>query len=133
MVILEFNNGSPNESLDINDLAYYVTNVTSQWNNTMDTGDNLNTGISTYVFIGNVSSILTDVPNNPNGFIVTVEEPQATLITPPASGDFIFFAKNNMAEVSSLKGYYGELTIENNSRQKAELFSIAAEITESSK
>ena len=131
MVILEFENGSPNESLDINDLAYYVTNVTSQWNNTMDTADNLSTGISTYVFIGNVSSILTDVPGN--GFIVTVEEPQATLITPPTSGDFIFFAKNNMAEVSSLKGYYSELTIENNSRQKAELFSIAAEITESSK
>ena len=82
--------------MDINDLAYYVTNVTSQWNNTMDTADNLSTCISTYVFIGNVSSILTDVPGN--GFIVTVEEPQATLITPPTSGDFIFFAKNNMAD-----------------------------------
>ena len=131
MVILEFNNGSPNESLDINDLAYYVTNVTSQWNDTMDTADNLSTGISNFVFIGNVSSILKNVPVN--GFTITVEEPVATIITPPTNGDFIFFAKNNMAELSSLKGYYSELTVVNNSVEKAELFSIAAEITESSK
>ena len=134
MVLLEFTDGDPNISLEINDLAYYVTNVQNVWTNTdgvqIDSADN-GSGVSTFVFIGTVSSILNDVPAN--GFTVVVEEPQGTIISPPVSQDYIFFAKNNIAELSSLKGYYGELTIENNSGAKAELFSIAADVVESSK
>ena len=46
---------------------------------------------------------------------------------------FIMFQKNNKANLSSLKGYYAEATLENNSKEKAELFAVSSEIVQSSK
>ena len=43
------------------------------------------------------------------------------------------FAKDNCVNLSSLKGYYAEVKFVNDSKQKAELFSVAAEIQQSSK
>ena len=51
----------------------------------------------------------------------------------PTSADFIFFGKNRSINEASLVGYYGEFKFENNSRKRAELFTTACEITESSK
>ena len=48
-------------------------------------------------------------------------------------GDFVFFAKNNVANVSSLLGHYASAIFENNSTNKTEIFSVGSEITESSK
>ena len=130
MTILQFDNGQPNASLEINDLVYWINNVQNQWTDTMLSADDIG-GISTYIFIGSVSSILLDNPTD--GFTITVEEPAGTTITPPTPGEYVFFAKNSLTEVSTLKGYYGQITMENNSRNKAELYSVGAEITESSK
>ena len=46
---------------------------------------------------------------------------------------FIFFSKNITVNESSLKGYYADLTLENSSNKKAELFAITSNITASSK
>jgi len=43
------------------------------------------------------------------------------------------FQKNNKANLTSLKGYYAEATLENNSKEKAELFAVSSEIVQSSK
>jgi hypothetical protein len=43
------------------------------------------------------------------------------------------FAKNHVVNTSSLLGYYADVKFENNSKEKAELFSVNSEITESSK
>ena len=51
----------------------------------------------------------------------------------PTTNDFIFFSKDNRANMSSLLGYYAEVEIKNNSTIKAELFSVGSEIFESSK
>tara|TARA_R100001510_G_scaffold17967_1_gene15335 strand:- start:596 stop:955 length:360 start_codon:yes stop_codon:yes gene_type:complete len=51
----------------------------------------------------------------------------------PTSSDFICFAKSNIVNASSLKGYYAETTFVNNSKEKAELFGVTAEIQQSSK
>ena len=51
----------------------------------------------------------------------------------PTSSDFIFFGKPRGINEASIIGYYGEFTFRNNSREKAELFTTACEITESSK
>jgi hypothetical protein len=51
----------------------------------------------------------------------------------PLVGDFILFAKNNAINTSSLLGYYADVKLENNSKVKAEIFSIGGEVTESSK
>ena len=96
------------------------------------------------VFIGYASAILTDTPLSVgiNGVKIIVEQTFEMIeggITEPNQSDFIFFVKNNKhlnigtKELSTLKGYYGSITLENNSTKKAELFSVSAEVTESSK
>jgi len=47
--------------------------------------------------------------------------------------DFIMFAKDNQANMSSLLGYFSRFRFENNSHNPAELFSVSAEYFESSK
>ena len=46
---------------------------------------------------------------------------------------FIMFSKDNRANISSLVGYYAEVSLENNSTEKIELFAVNSEIAESSK
>tara|TARA_S200000501_G_C20342216_1_gene533749 strand:+ start:54 stop:467 length:414 start_codon:yes stop_codon:yes gene_type:complete len=137
MVILQFSGGIPNTSaVAENDLVYYVANIANQWSgaNYLSNQSELSLGVSSHIFIGHISSISRNMTENgvPT-FTITVEEPSNTVITPPSSDDFIFFVKNNLSELAALRGYYGQLTMENNSDRKAELFAISCEITESSK
>jgi hypothetical protein len=46
--------------------------------------------------------------------------------------DFLMFSKYNQSD-DDIKGYYMEVKLVNDSRQKAELFSLSSEVTESSK
>jgi len=69
--------------------------------------------------------VVTSLTNN----TVTVDD-SGTL---PSARDYIMFAKNHAINTSSLLGYYAETTFKNNSIDKAELFSVNSEITESSK
>ena len=46
---------------------------------------------------------------------------------------FILFAKDVQANESSLKGYYADVTFENSSNTKTELFAISSEVVPSSK
>ena len=46
--------------------------------------------------------------------------------------DFIMFSKYNQSD-SDIKGYYMQVRLVNNSNEKAELFSISSEVTESSR
>ena len=57
---------------------------------------------------------------------------------PPEAGEadkqsFIFFAKDNKVNLSSLLGYYASVRFKNNSPNAAELYTVASEISESSK
>ena len=52
---------------------------------------------------------------------------------PPGVGDFFFFVKDPVINTSSLKGYYADVTFTNDSKEKAELYAVSSEITESSK
>ena len=49
------------------------------------------------------------------------------------NGGFFMFEKDNSIHNSSLVGYYMEVTLENSSQEKAELFSLGSEISISSK
>jgi len=49
------------------------------------------------------------------------------------NGDYILFAKNIQVNESSLKGYYADVTFENSSNKKAELFAVSSEVALSSK
>jgi len=51
----------------------------------------------------------------------------------PDSNMFFLFGKNQKANESSLKGYYAEFKMVNNSNKRAELFSVSSEVSASSK
>ena len=152
MIILKFTSGYfddqyLNTSVEVNDLIYYVPNTFTPA--ALDYGTQVDTGTTqsntNMVFIGYVSAILTDTPlsvGNVNGVKIIVEQTFDMIeggVQEPSQNDFIFFVKNNKhlnvgtKELSTLKGYYGSITLENDSTKKAELFSVSAEVTESSK
>ena len=81
------------------------------------------TSANTQIKMGPITSIsgLTIVVNASAG------------VVPPATDDFIFYAKDPMTDTSSLKGYYAEAQFVNNSTSYGELFSVGTEIFESSK
>jgi len=55
-------------------------------------------------------------------------------ITPrPDNTSFILFSKDNKANLSSLTGYFLNVTMKNDSDEYAELFSVGTEVFESSK
>ena len=52
---------------------------------------------------------------------------------PNLEGAFIMFSKDSRANTSSLVGYYAEVSLENDSKEKIELFAVNSEIVQSSK
>ena len=110
-----------NRSLQVEDYAY-VSSVQTVNNNTH--GYTTNTTLSDPVYAGRIVLI-------GNGFIVI----DKALTTLPIinNGDFISFSKDNRVNESSLKGYYADVTLENSSNKKAELFAVSSEVVPSSK
>lgn len=51
----------------------------------------------------------------------------------PPTGSFISFSKNNVVNNNDLTGYYTNVQFSNNSKIKAELFSVGSGVSESSK
>ena len=54
-------------------------------------------------------------------------------IATPGPGTFIMFGKDKKVNTNDLLGYYAEVKFVNDSIKKIEMFSVAAEIQESSK
>ena len=75
-----------------------------------------------------IGKILT-VTKNPD--VITCEIASNTVR--PNNNSFILFTKDNKANISGILGYYAEVEMRNDSRAKAELFSVGTEIFESSK
>ena len=106
-----------NVSVQVRDLAWYVpTNTLGVQGNQYETND-----IDNIVFIGKITNI--------NGNTITVDYIGAL----PQPGNFIMFAKDRSVNMSSLLGYFAKFRIRNNSQDKAEMYSIAVDVTESSK
>ena len=102
-----------NVSVQVGDIIYYSpTTLTG----THDTA-------GTIIELGDVVSI--------SGSTIVVNYQTGTVL--PTASDFIMFAKDRSANMSSLLGYYAEFRIVNNSRDKAEMYSVSVDITESSK
>jgi len=91
---------------------------------------------------GNINNI--DLTFNPPvlvGIVVSINLNGITIafnnsVTGPCApevGDYLMFMKDKKINTSGLKGYYLEAKFVNDSPTHAELFSVGAEITESSK
>ena len=116
MITIDFTGDINNDSLQIGDLAYYVTPSTL---------GGFNQSTSDPTLIGPIEAITATSIDVDNGSVV--------MTTLDNTGDFIMFAKDTSINLSGLVGYYAEVKINNNSTDKAEMFSIASEITISSK
>tara|TARA_R100000231_G_scaffold138096_1_gene115703 strand:+ start:176 stop:517 length:342 start_codon:yes stop_codon:yes gene_type:complete len=102
-----------NVSCQVGDTAFYAPTSTS--------GGFTNATSASIVNIGVITAI--------SGSAITI---QNHLAVPPNSS-YIFFMKDNKANLSSLLGYYAEVKFKNTSTTDAELFSVGMDIFESSK
>ena len=112
-VSVQFNpNATPTSPLGA-DIIYFTPTYLNGVHNTA----------GTIIELGPVTAI--------NGNVITVFYNLGNLL--PVSGDFIMFAKDRGVNMSSLLGYFAKFRIKNNSTSKAEMYSISADIAESSK
>ncbi len=114
-----------NESAQVGDTAYYVT-TSSQGGFTTSLNSSAPTTENVYVAIGTIKSINV-------ARLIMVCNTNLTTSQVPTTSHFIFFSKDNIANMSSALGYYAEVKLKNNSTTEAELFSVACDIFESSK
>ena len=115
-------NNELNQSVQAGDILYYITA------NTIVGGFQVNANSSEMVQIGEIQSITGDGINTQVVLTCTID----ATTTPPQDGDFLFFGKNRQVNEASIIGYYADLKFSNDSREKAELFSAACDITISS-
>ena len=104
-----------NSSVQIGDTAYYCDLTTS--------GSSYIANKEDIIKIGTINTV------NNNQMTCLME----TGITPPTTDSFILFSKDNVANLSGVRGYFSEVEIRNNSTEEAEMFGIGCDIFESSK
>lgn len=112
-----------NTSLQVGDMIYR-TQTTNLLDGSNKKGSDINASDRVGILrkIENVPGTTTyDLYVDDDGFNASV-----------ANGDYIMFSKYNQSD-EDIKGYYMEVKLINNSKQKAELFTLSSEVTESSK
>jgi|TARA_R110001599_G_scaffold344962_1_gene568959 hypothetical protein len=130
MITLQFINDVDNDSLQIGDMIYFQTPTPL---------GGFDQQLNAPIFVGPVVDIFNAVGVsissqdwNPPMFSMEVDNinPGGTI---PSVNDFIMFNKECSINMSGLVGYFAEVKIKNNSREKAEIFCLSSEITQSSK
>ena len=131
----------PIPSLQVGDIAFYVTPSAVEPNQAV------NPNLPLYSQPGNIGYVLRSANQEDivtigkinkifysNVSLTVILECDISADTPaPTTTDFVFFAKDNTVNSSSLLGYFSSVKFKNNSKKKAELFSVACEISPSSK
>tara|TARA_R110000824_G_C15203452_1_gene675910 strand:- start:2077 stop:2508 length:432 start_codon:yes stop_codon:yes gene_type:complete len=143
MFTLEFNNlNNLNVSLQVGDAVYAHNTLTQAGADDLQTGYD-NTG--TNYFIG----ILRGIENPANGqYILSVDDdptnfpfgdgiggnpdPYSGVYYTPSENDFIMFSKYDQSDGDVL-GYYADVKLVNDSKEKAELYVVSSEVIMNSK
>ena len=117
MAYIDLTFNTINASINVGDTIYYSNPVTSNGFSTS----------SENILIGDIESI-------DSGDETTVIKINCEVgLSPPTTDSFIFFSKDNVVNLSSIKGYYGLIEFKNNSTTSSELFSVGCDISQSSK
>jgi len=134
-----------NVSVQIGDIVYFIPTTAvgpnRQWAST--TTPHMTNDRENILMIGPVTNI-TVIPPEVDPISLQMTEIQSIIEADfddtlaaqygrPTPRDFIMFSKDNKVNLSSLLGYYSLAKFRNNSTEKAELFSVAADFVESSK
>ena len=123
-----------NVSCQVGDFAYFITPSATKY-----TSDNFNSGIpdlavkendNNVEYIGVIKTINNPTTTSPS---IIIDNVNISTNYQGNTAQFIFFAKDNKANLSSLLGYYADIKFKNNSLTEAEIFGVGAEVFESSK
>ena len=121
---LSFNN-PVNASLQIGDVVYYSIITSSGTFATVLPSNTVEFGAVTDISAdGLIINVIYEDDTDGDGVVD---------VSPPGINDYISFAQDKQINSSSLVGYYAEAKFINNSKEKAELFSVGSEVSESSK
>ena len=121
-VLINLNNQRLNVSLQTGDILYFTDTTTNPPLNPWV----LATGI-TYQ-LGPVLGI-NSIDDFTHIILCSVDPDNVTL---PQVNDYLMFAKDNRANMSSVRGYYAEVTFLNDSIEPAELYAVSSDVSESS-
>ena len=99
-------------------------------NSSLQVEDMVYVSSTTNGIIGTPTITAKVVEISSNYILIDQDNTSGTVIN---NGDYILFAKNIHANESGLKGYYADVTFENSSNTKTELFAISSEVALSSK
>ena len=112
-----------NTSLQVGDMIYVTSPTGNLLNSSNQSGANINAnnGVGFLVDIDQIAPTTYVLRVDDTGFTATVNQ-----------GDFLMFSKYNQSD-GDIKGYYMKVKLVNDSKFKAELFSLGSEVTESSK
>lgn len=126
---LNFSNDPQLTGAAVGDFVYYIDsgNITGGSGNILGTNSSLNNVIFMGKIVAFFGAYNIAVDTDPDGDGIGLS------FTMPTANDYVFFSKSNEQELSSLLGYYAETQLVNNSTDKAELFSVAIEVEQSSK
>ena len=129
MIQVTLNNiNNLNASLQVGDLVYSAT---------LTTQDNSNDAQSVQNNIGgqgvsDIVGILRQITINGNTVVLDIDETVFFSSSSPAPGSFLMFSKYDQVR-GDVIGYYAKAKFKNNSREKAELFSVGSEVVINSK
>ena len=116
-----------NDSLQVGDLVYTVPTIVQPGSNNAQSAT-INTGVPNRV--GILSRITI---NNPNQVTLDIDETQpASNIYAPGPNDFLMFSKYSQTD-GDVIGYYAQAKFINNSKEKAEIYSVGSEVIINSK
>ena len=126
MLVIQLKNiQNLNTSLQVGDMIY-ATQTTSL----LDGSNRKGTDINASDRVGFLRKI---EQNSPTDYALHVDDSGFTAtVSGPPNPSFIMFSKHNQSD-GDIKGYYMEVKFINDSKQKAELFSVSSEVSESSK
>ena len=109
---------SLNNSLSVNDTAYYVSLASSG-------GFSSSSGSITQ--LGNIDAINTSTNT------ITVDVGSTSITADALDDKMLLFSKDNAVNTSGLTGYYASVKMKNTSTTESELFSVGSEVVQSSK
>ena len=109
---------SLNDSLSVNDTAYYVSLASSG-------GFSSSSGSITQ--LGNIDAINTSTNT------ITVDVGSTTIGADDLDDKMLLFSKDAAVNTSGLTGYYASVKMKNNSTTESELFAVSSEVVQSSK
>ena len=123
-IILQFSRADY-PSLQIGDVAYKVSSPDTVAGFTTSNGGS---EIGLVKNIKNTTSLEDGTLTT--SITITIDEENEVEIT---TSDYIFFRKSDIINMASLVGYFGSVKLINNATNRAEMFAVSCNVSESSK